>query len=274
MLKYSKYLLTFAALSAKATPSTQGPGIGISVSEDGVNRGINVIIPYIFQYIGDISVPEVDFDGGYLKNIKMHIEEPAGDDVKLGFVHENNGAEFTVNNAKCDITSDFHYKWGFISVDGKADIKINKAAIDIELDSSTQESTPSYELAPKLDTKKFTIDLNPNDIDITLTGGFVAKIANILIPTLKNSVIPDVIKQVESQVPTIINGQVDDDLKIYGSQQEIPFLGGVTADYAQVGGPQFTDSSIFQMGLNGTFFDKNNVKAPTGSPAAFTIHDP
>jgi hypothetical protein len=126
----------------------------------------------------------------------------------------------------------------------------------------------------KLDTKKFTIDLNPNDIDITLTGGLVAKIANILIPTLKNSVIPDVIKQVESQVPTIINGQVDDDLKIYGSQQEIPFLGGVTADYAQVGGPQFTDSSIFQMGLNGTFFDKNNVKAPTGSPAAFTIHDP
>jgi len=192
----------------------------------------------------------------------------------MQFLHASNGAELTVSNAQAELTSDFHYKWSFISVDGKADIKIKKAAIDIELDTSTQQSTPAYELAPKLEANKFTIDVSPDDIDITLTGGLVAKIANILIPLLKNSVIPQLIKQVETTAVTTINTQVDQDLQIYGSQEEIPYLGGVTADYAQIGGPQFTDANIFQMGVNGTFFDSQHVKTPSMTPAAFTLHDP
>jgi len=179
-----------------------------------------------------------------------------------------------VAKSSVELTSDFHYKWTIFNVDGKADIKINKAAIDIELDASTQPSTPAYELAPKLDAKKFTISINPDDIDIQLTGGLVAKIANILIPLLKNSVIPEMIQQIETTAVTMINDQVDQDLQIYGSQEEIPYLGGVTADYAQVGGPQFTAGSIFQMGVNGTFFDSQHIKAPTGAPAAFALHDP
>jgi hypothetical protein len=61
---------------------------------------------------------------------------------------------------------------------------------------------------------------------------------------------------------------------VYGSQEEIPYLGGVTADYAQIGGPQFTDASVFQMGVNGTFFDSNHLQAPSTTPAAFNIRDP
>ena len=245
MFRYGK-LLTLALFTANATPATQGPGFGVSVSETGVNKGIDFIMPYIFKYLGDIQVDEVDFDGGYLKNIDVTIDQPAAQDVKLNFLHENNGAEFTVANGQVELTSDFHYKYLFITVDGKANIKINKAAIDIEIDTSTQTSTPAYELAPKLDAKKFNIQVDPSDIDITLTGGLVAKIANVLIPLLKNSVIPGVIDQLKTQVTTIINGQVDDDLKIYGSQEEIPYLGGVTADYAQIGaGPEFTSAGIF-----------------------------
>jgi hypothetical protein len=130
----------------------------------------------------------------------------------MQFLSTSNGAELTVNNAKCELTSDFHYKWSFITVDGKADIKINKASIDAELDTSTQASTPAYELAPKLNAKKFNIVVNPDDIDITLTGGLVAKIANILIPLLKNSVIPGLINTVESTAISTINTQIDQDL--------------------------------------------------------------
>jgi hypothetical protein len=32
-----------------------------------------VIIPYVFQYLGDIHIDEVDFDGGNLKNIDVKI---------------------------------------------------------------------------------------------------------------------------------------------------------------------------------------------------------
>lgn len=47
MLRYSKYLLSAAAL-VSASPSTQGPGFGVSVTQNGVNNALHVIIPYIF----------------------------------------------------------------------------------------------------------------------------------------------------------------------------------------------------------------------------------
>lgn len=115
--------------------------------------------------------------------------------------------------------------------------------------------------------------MNSDDIDVKLTGGLVAKIANILIPVIKSSVIPAIIKQVEDTATTLINGQIDQDLALYGTQELIPFLGGVTADYAQVGGPQFTSQKVFQMGVNGTFFDANNVQKPAAPPATFALRD-
>lgn len=117
------------------------------------------------------------------------------------------------------------------------------------------------------------ITVNPDDIDIKLTGGLVAKIASALIPLLKGSVIPAVINQVKDQATTLIDTTLDEDLKIYGTQQEIPFLSGVTADYAQIGGPEFTTDSVFQMAVNGTFFDAQDVQTPAGTPASFPLRN-
>ena len=72
MLSYSKYLAVAALLSS--TNAAKTPGFGMSVTESGVNKGKDVILPYIFQNIKDIHVDEVDFDGGYLKNIDVHLE--------------------------------------------------------------------------------------------------------------------------------------------------------------------------------------------------------
>jgi hypothetical protein len=81
------------------------------------------------------------------------------------------------------------------------------------------------------------INVNPDDIDIQLTGGLVAKIANILIPLLKSEVIPSIITQVTSTAKDLVDNTIDKDLKLYGIQNEIPFLAGVTLDYAQIMGP-------------------------------------
>ena len=212
-------------------------------------------MPYIFAVLKNLTIPEVDFDGGYLKNIVVEIPEPAVDSVAIKFDQANNGGELTCTDAKAHLTADFHFKYLFITVDGQADININKAGVDVELDAGTQPGTPSYELAPKITTQKMVINVNPNDVDIKLTGGLVTRIASVLIPLIKSSVIPSIIDQVTTQAKTLIDTTIDNDLKIYGSQQEIPFLSGVTADYAQLNGPQFTSDQVFQMGLNGTFFD-------------------
>lgn len=215
-------------------------------------------MPYIFQFLKNLTIPEVDFDGGWLKNINVNVPQPSTDAVNIGFDNTKNALELICIEATAHLTADFHYTYLFITVDGKADITIKKAALDVAISAGTQAGTPSYELAPKLNADKIDINVNSDDIDVTLTGGLVAKIANILIPLIKSSVIPSLINQVESTATSLINEQLNQDLALYGTQQQIPFL-GFDIDYAQVGGPQFTSDKVFQMGLNGTFFDENHA---------------
>jgi len=91
------------------------------------------------------------------------------------------------------MTADFSYTY-WITVTGSADIKVNKMAIDMEIDLSEQPGTPSTEMAPNLKVQKSDITINPDDLDITLTGSLVAKIASVFIPLFKSTVVPLVIK--------------------------------------------------------------------------------
>jgi hypothetical protein len=50
--------------------------------------------------------------------------------------------------------------------------------MDFELDLSTQHDTIWGELAPLINVGKVNIDLNHEDVEITLSGSLVAKIAN------------------------------------------------------------------------------------------------
>lgn len=276
MFKYSKLLI--ASIASLTSVEATNPGAAVTLTESGTNKGKDVLLPIFFQYLQDIHVDEVDFDGGNLKNIDVHIPQPDTNAVDIKFDTQPNGVELTCSQAEVQATADFHFTYLFISVDGKADIKVNKATLDVEIDASTQPGTPSTGLAPKVTATKMNIGVNPDDIDIQLTGGLVAKIANVLIPLLKNSVIPSIITQVQQTATDMINNDIDKDLQIYGTQQEIPFLSGVTADYAQIGnGPEFVqqgDKQVFRMGVNGTFFDASDVEAPATEPVPFTFRDP
>lgn len=74
--------------------------------------------------------------------------------------------------------------------------------------------------------------MNPDDIDITLSGSLVAKIASVFIPLFKSTLIPMIVNELEQTVIKTIDTTVDQDLALYGIQEEIPYLAGVTFDYA------------------------------------------
>lgn len=172
------------------------------------------------------------------------------------------------------MTTDFTFKY-FIKVSGKAAVVIKKLNLDAEFDMTTQPGTPATELAPMVTVGKINVDINPDDIDVTLSGGLVAKIASVFIPLFKSTLIPLIVTQLEDTVKTTITGTIDQDLKLYGTQQVIPYLAGVTFDYAQMGkGIQVTSDGVATMGLNGTFFDAEDLKPSTFTPAAFALRDP
>jgi len=143
------------------------------------------------------------------------------------------------------------------------------------MDLETQPGTPSWETAPKIGVQKTDIQINPDDVDVKLTGGLVAKIASVFIPFVKSTIIPTIVKTVQDGIKKEIDGEVNTDISIYGTQETIPQLGGVTADYGQMAvHDQITSDSYFEMAVNGTFFDKNNVKASAYTPVAFPVRNP
>jgi hypothetical protein len=59
----------------------------------------SIVTPYIFANIKDINIPEIDFDGGNLKNIDINIPAPTNyDDIDLNLVNGDNAVELVANN--------------------------------------------------------------------------------------------------------------------------------------------------------------------------------
>jgi hypothetical protein len=180
-----------------AVVAANGPGINLSISKEGINNAKNVAVPYIFNIIKDIEIPEVSFDGGYLKNIAIHLPQPPISDITLNTDHATNGAELIANEVTAVLTADFSYKY-YITVSGSAKVNVKKMGIDMEIDVSEQPGTPSTEMAPKLKVQKSEININSDDLDVTLSGSLVAKIASVFIPLFKSTIIPLVVKQVQA----------------------------------------------------------------------------
>jgi len=121
---------------------------------------------------------------------------------------------------------------------------------------------------------KVNINVDPNDIDIKLSGGgLVTKIAAIFIPLIKDTIIPDLLKTLESTIQGKVTDTINTDLAEF-VHIAIPALAGVTTDVAQLlGGPKFADTKVFTMGLNGTSYDAKNVVAPAYHPATYDATD-
>lgn len=69
---------------------------------------------------------------------------------------------------------------------------------DIELGLTTQPGSPTTDLAPKITADKVAININPDDVDIKLSGSLVSKIASVLIPLFKKTLIPMIVDDLTS----------------------------------------------------------------------------
>lgn len=269
---FSKILAGIATVNAATTPNQ--PGAGVSLTVEGANNAKDVLAPYIFDIAQDIQIPEVDFDGGWLKNLEIHLPQPPLSDITINSEPATQGVELKAQGVSATIKSDFSYKY-IITCTGQIAIDVKTLGMDLELDLLTQQGTPSYDVAPKLAVQKTDIQIDPKNVDITLTGGLVAKIASVFIPFVKSTVLPTVVTTVQGLIKDTIDGEVNTDLNVYGTQEELPQFGGVVADYGQMAKhDQITSEGYFEMAVNGTFFDKNHVHAYDITPAAFPVRNP
>lgn len=71
---------------------------------------------------------------------------------------------------------------------------------------------PATELAPKLEVSNVNVAINPDDIDIKLSGSLVSKIASVFIPLFKKTLIPMIVDDLEAQVKDLVDKTIDMEL--------------------------------------------------------------
>lgn len=268
-------VLSLATLALLGATQARNPGLGGSITAQGLSNIKSIVAPFVYNHIQNITIPEVDVSGGKFTNLKINLPMPSLNNIQTTLDGANNGMRLNVQGATGTITSDFTFTY-LLTVSGNANINIKSLSVDFDLASETQPGTPSSELAPKLKVVKANININPADIDITLSGSLVAKVASLVIPLIKSSVIPQVTQQIQTEIVNTIDTVINPDLAKYGTEVTIPYLAGVTFDFSQFNGgiKVQSDSSYAQAALNGTFFDINAPEHYTAEPAAFPFHNP
>lgn len=95
MIRSSYQILAIFVASCSADTT---PGLGGSVNQAGISSLTSIVTPYIFENIKDIQIPEIDFDGGNLKNIDINIPAPSSyDNINLNLVNADNALELVAN---------------------------------------------------------------------------------------------------------------------------------------------------------------------------------
>jgi len=111
---------------------------------------------------------------------------------------------------------------------------MTEVGADFQIGMGTQPGNPSTELAPMLSLLMDNILINPDKVDITLSGSLVAKIASVFVPLIKNTIIPSIVKEIQSTLTSTFSDKINPGLAQKGCQITVPYLADTTFDFAQM----------------------------------------
>ena len=155
------------------------PGIVFGVTQEGIKEAGSVLIPIIFNAIEELIIEEVNFEGGDLRNIVVHISEPAIENTAVRFVESApDTIEFRASGITVLTTMDFDYT-KFVSFHGSGDVEVTDASIVLEAILSANGTVPA------VDVTKLHIDAKGANTNITINGNLATKVARIAQPILK-----------------------------------------------------------------------------------------
>lgn len=115
------------------------PGFSWSSSIDGINQVTHIVSPYVFKHLNRIPLPDVDFTGGKMTNIKMTLHQPEDleRDIDFSLNPLNNSLIFTGEELFAEIVGDFTAKLLLIQVSGTAYVNITGMGFEMEVALTT-----------------------------------------------------------------------------------------------------------------------------------------
>lgn len=89
-------LLAIALVASTQAAEPLYPGLGGSITQTGVNNLKNIVSPYIFNQLKNLTIPEIDISGGSFTNLVIDLPMPALSNIKTSLDGANNGLELNV----------------------------------------------------------------------------------------------------------------------------------------------------------------------------------
>jgi hypothetical protein len=129
---------------------------------------------------------------------------------------------------------DFVYKFFMMDITGKAYVNMSDMSFDLEVNLTTQDGERPGQSAPAVKLLNIDINVDPDNVDVRLEGGMVARIAELFTELFKKEILTLVIANTEKEIETIINVDVNADLRKFGSEVFIPELDYLKFDYSVV----------------------------------------
>lgn len=133
-----KKILLFTTLGFVNAYGASQPGVAYSASAAGVNTFNEIITPYVFGYLHNVSVPDQTIQYGNLTNIHFGLDAPPKpEDIQFILNPATNGIQFNTTDLTAHITADFSISYLFVQAAGTAKIDITNIVADLGIDLAT-----------------------------------------------------------------------------------------------------------------------------------------
>lgn len=242
--------------------------LDIGVIEQAKDAYYNVLM----QLLANLDVPDVDFDGGYLRQNSFYIKE-AVQDMRISADQDLNGIRFEFNNLEAEFQSkDFHASYGIIQTSGSMSIDIKQVYIAFT-EQTDMTTLPNGRVVPALVSVHIVTQI-PTDMDhfkVHFEGDFAAEVINLLAPLFAGAI--------RDQIAAALNDQIGTALPVYLNQIIADQQGaselyqGLMLDWAVINQPRVFNTGL-KFDIKGLFYKKGDAEVePELQPPVMPYHD-
>jgi len=179
-------LLCLSLLSLIAPSSAFNPGVTGSLAFSTVEEAKDTYMATILKVVNKIKLPEIKIPNGSLqKNSFQVMDTPNDDFIKpVG----NNSLYIAVNGLSAEFMCDqLHYSLGFMSADGSAKATIANMSVSLYV-QVVEEKLENGKFVPGINIFNSSVVLPPDSMNLTLQGGFIVSLADVLLPLFKSTI--------------------------------------------------------------------------------------
>jgi hypothetical protein len=185
-------------------------GIAAAVDTQLVMKVKNYLMPMILEYINNERLPRMDFDGGYVENVKLDLYVKSNNSLQLNFSEAINGGILTASDIGGSVTADVKYRALFIPVKAKAIVTFDDNAITLYSELPFTDQVINNRTLPRVDVKSFDINFDTKKIHINLEGSLLADIIAVIVRAFKTSILKAISKVIDQEVPTLVQESIND----------------------------------------------------------------